>query len=171
MTTTDKWPRLIRKIRDINRWSQEQLSEVMGTDQASISRWERGQIQPGMLAQEKLEVLAQEVGLQSLSGIELLVKASPFPMMLVSQERMVIAASASSGFTVGLSVVDQTPQAERDNLNAFHAYLTSGGFWSLGETLNVEPLKYSFVSGMQMAGAVVVPIIVRGEVYALVQKA
>ena len=170
MKTKNKWSVLIRKIRAINRWSQEELSHVMGTDQATISRWERGQILPAAQTQEKLEALAEQVGLQSLSGIELLVNASPFPMILVDQLQMVVAASASSGFVTGVSTIDQTPEDEREHLNAFHAHLTATGFWNLAETLTVDPLNYEYDKSITTTAAVVVPLVVRGEVFALVQK-
>jgi transcriptional regulator with XRE-family HTH domain len=167
MQTAPSWPELIRQIRAVRRWSQEALAEQMQTDQATVSRWERGIVQPGFAAQRKLEFVAQEAGLQSLNGIERVVQCSPYPMLLVDRNLQVIAASASSGFLAGQSVVQQTPHDERAYLKSFAASLEEGGFW---RTDAQSVIDYAFERGTEIAGAVVVRVTARGEVYAVVQK-
>lgn len=94
------WSALIRQIRAASHWSQDELAERMQTDQTTISRWERDLVTPGPAARRKLDSLAKELGLKSLAGVELMVRASPFPMILVNRAMLVVAASASSGFNV-----------------------------------------------------------------------
>jgi transcriptional regulator with XRE-family HTH domain len=167
MQAASSWPELIRQIRAVRRWSQEALAEQMQTDQATVSRWERGVVQPGFGAQRKLEFIAQEAGLQSLNGIERVVQCSPYPMLLVDRNLQVIAASASSGFLAGQSVAQQTPQDEQAYLQAFAAGLEEEGFWRTDADSAIE---YAFARGTEIAGAVVVRVTTRGEVFAVVQR-
>lgn len=161
------WPGLIRSIRKVRRWSQEELAGQLQSDQATISLWERGVVTPGFAAQQRLELLAAEAGLQSLAGIEAVVRASPYPMLLVDSQSTVVSASASSGFQAGMTVGEQTPQDERPHLDRFNAELTAKGFWEAG---HAQAADYAFQRGIEVAGAVVVPVVVRGEVFAVVQK-
>jgi len=163
----DTWQALISQLREHRRWSQEALAERLQTDQATISRWERGAVQPGFAAQRKLEALAHEAGLQSLNGIERVVQCSPFPMLLVDRTLQVIAASPCSRFVAGKSVVQQTPDDERAHFIAFAERLEQLDFWCSGSDKAIE---YSFARGLEVAGAVVVPVMARGEVFAVVQK-
>ena len=167
MRHPDSWQALIRQLREHRHWSQEALAEQLQTDQATVSRWERGTVQPGFAAQRKLEALADAAGLQSLNGIERVVQCSPFPMLLVDRTLQVIAASASSGFVAGRSVDQQTPEDERTHFKAFAERLEQQGFWSRECE---EVMEYSFARGLDIAGAVVVPVMARGAVYAVVQK-
>ena len=165
--TQDRWPALIREIRSARHWSQAELGEQLATDQASISRWERGVICPGYDVQQQLEALAQQFGLQSLFGVEMVVRASPFPMILVDRSLLVVAASASSGFVTGKTCVDQAAPDERRYLAAFTAELEKQDFWSASAGTRIN---YAFFRGVEVAGAVLVPVVVRGEVFAVVQK-
>jgi transcriptional regulator with XRE-family HTH domain len=169
MTAPDsnRWPGLIRDIRHARHWSQAELGEQLGTDQASVSRWERGVIHPGFEIQQQLEALAQQTGLQSLFGLETVVRASPFPMILVDRSQMVVASSASSGFVSGKTCVEQAAPDERRYLAAFAEELKKQDFWSASSGTRID---YAFFRGVEVAGAVLVPVVVRGEVYALVQK-
>ncbi|MDP3520696.1 MAG: helix-turn-helix transcriptional regulator [Hydrogenophaga sp.] len=170
MNVGNPWSVLIRQLRASLHWSQADLAARMRTDQATVSRWERGVFLPSPSARRTLEKLALDAGVQSLAGVELIVHVSPFPMILVDRHRVVIAASATSGFLRGRSVVDQTPDDERPHLIAFCEALDDGGFWDLATQSVPGKLDYAFERGIETAGAVVVPVVVNGDTYALVQK-
>lgn len=165
--SSNRWPAFIREVRAAKHWSQADLGAFLDADQASVSRWERGLVLPGFEVRKQLESLAEEVGLQSLCGIEMIVRASPFPMILVDSGLLVVAASASSGFVSGKTCIEQTPEDERAHLVAFVEELRRVDFWSTAEGRSFD---YSFARTAEVAGAVLVPVTVRGEVYAVVQR-
>ena len=170
MTEQKSWSALIRQIRSARHWSQDALAEYMQTDQTSVSRWERGLVVPGPAARRKLDSLANDLGRQSLAGVEPMVRTSPFPMILVARSMQVVAASASSGFHPGRSVLEQTPADEHQHFLLFYQALERQGFWEMASVHIGDSIEYAFERGVEIAGAVVVPILVGGETYALVQK-
>jgi len=52
------WPSLIKKLRKCRKWSQTHLSEILGVDPTTISRWERGRDTPSLAFQKLLKVHA-----------------------------------------------------------------------------------------------------------------
>jgi transcriptional regulator with XRE-family HTH domain len=161
------WARLIRCIRQAAQLSQTELSERLGTDQGTVSRWERGVSIPQHDTQKLLDGLARELGLSSLEDIANIVRFSPFPMILVDRAAIVIAASATSGFSEGLDCIAQTPAEERAYLIAFDRALAESGFWDH----QCSHFEYEFKLDSVVRRAVVVPVPIRGDMYALVQKA
>lgn len=162
------WSALCKNLRQSLNLTQGQMAERLGTDQASISRWERGLTEPQYDMRRVIQGLAQGQGLATLDDIVTAVRLSPFPMMLVDHKNRVIAASSSSGFTPGLSALDQTPANERDNLLRFDALLKAEGFWDR----RCDHLEYvTEINGVPRRAAIVTAIVLRGQVYALVQKA
>lgn len=144
------------------------MAERLGTDQTSVSRWERGLTEPQFEMRRFIEGLAQGQGLATLDHIVIAVRLSPFPMILVDRQNRVIVASATSGFTAGVSVFDETPADERENLEHFNARLESSGFWDH----RCDYLHYEAdINGKRQLAAVVTAIVIRGTIYALVQKA
>jgi DNA-binding XRE family transcriptional regulator len=161
------WARLTKSIRDSHNLSQEQLAEQLGIDQGTVSRWERGLTAPHYDIRKLLDAMARDSGLATLGDLAEMVTASPFPMVLVDHDQVVFAASASSGFVADTSIVEQTPVEERAFLQAFIDRLVAAGFWD-GRTSRVD---YEFTAGDDVRRAVVVAIAVRGQIFALVQKA
>ncbi len=168
MAATDYWAQLCRNLRQALNLTQIQMAERLGTDQTSISRWERGLTEPQYEMRQLIEGLAQGQGLATLDQFVTAVRLSPFPMILVDRKTRVIAASASSGFTPGLSAFDETPEAERGNLGQFNSQLESSGFWDQ----RCDHLHYEAeINGKRQLAAVVTPVVIRGGIYALVQRA
>jgi transcriptional regulator with XRE-family HTH domain len=161
------WAHLIRDLRQIGSLSQTELSDRLETDQGTVSRWERGISTPQHSTRKLIDRIAGELGLATLDDLTTVVRFSPFPMILVAQEGVVIAASATSGFTAGATCIEQTPEEERGHLVEFNEALAEAGFW----TLRCSKIDYEFLSNGQVRCAVVIPISIRGEIYALVQKA
>ena len=168
MEDRDYWAKLCRNLRQALNLTQIQMAERLGTDQTSVSRWERGLTEPQFEMRQLIEGLAQGQGLATLDHIVIAVRLSPFPMILVDRQSRVIAASSCSGFTAGVSVFDETPADERENLEHFNARLESSGFWDH----RCDHLHYEAeINGKRQLAAVVTAIVIRGAVYALVQKA
>jgi transcriptional regulator with XRE-family HTH domain len=168
MEDRDYWAKLCRNLRQALNLTQIQMAERLGTDQTSVSRWERGLTEPQFEMRQLIEGLAQGQGLATLDHIVSAVRLSPFPMILVDRQSRVIAASSCSGFTAGVSVFDETPADERENLEHFNARLESSGFWDH----RCDHLHYEAeINGKRQLAAVVTAIVIRGAVYALVQKA
>lgn len=165
---SDYWSQLCKTLRQSLNLTQGQMAGRLGTDQTSISRWERGLAEPQFEMRQLIEGLAQGQGLATLDHIITAIRLSPFPMILVDRQSRVITASACSGFTPGISVFDETPPAERTNLAHFNAVLEASGFWEQRcDHLNYE----AEINGQHRLAAVVTAIVIRGGIYALVQKA
>lgn len=166
--TSDYWSQLCKSLRQALNLTQAQMAERLGTDQTSLSRWERGLREPQYDMRQLIEALAQGQGLATLDHFVTAVRLSPFPMILVDRQCRVIAASACSGFTPGLSAFDETPPAERENLKQFDNLLDASGFWDQRcDHLNYE----TEINGQRRLAAVVTAVVIRGGIYALVQKA
>ncbi len=161
------WGMLIKSLRVSPQVSQFQLAETLGVDQATVSRWERGLSEPHYEMRKALHGLAKEAGLATLGDLTNIVNFSPFPMILVDRWQEVIAASVSSGFKPSLTVTEQTPPEEQVFLQDFIDQLEATGFWTGG----CAKFEYGFRAETETRRAVVIPITIRGQVFALVQKA
>lgn len=161
------WASLLRELRRVGNVSQVELARQLGINQASVSRWERGLTEPHFDLRRALERMARDLGLPVLDDLATVVRLSPFPMVLVDSGARVIAASKSSGLRTDRTVEEQTPPEEREHLRSFNAALVREGFWQ-----HESPaLEYEVQVDGQVRRAVVVAIAIRGEVFALVQRA
>jgi len=161
------WAKLLKEMRRVRNVSQAELAHQLGINQASVSRWERGLTEPHFDLRRTLERMAREQGLTVLEDAMTAVRLSPFPMILVDRQARVIAASKCSGFQADQTVEEQTPPGELEQLRAFKAALLQDGFWEHRS----PSLDYRVHVDGQLRLAVVTAIVVRGEVFALVQKA
>ena len=143
-----------------------ELSDRLGTDQGTISRWERGMATPQHESRKQIHALARKLCLPTLHDLSSVVHYSPFPMILVDRHMTVIAASVKSGFSVGISCLDQTPEEERPALERFGEALDAVGFWDQ----RCSKFDYEFRAGDELRRAIVIPVSLRGDVFALVQK-
>lgn len=164
---TPYWGSLIIQLRQKKAWTQEQLAEILKTDQATVSRWEHGVTEPRNEVRIRLECLAKEANLSRLEDALTFVRSSPFPMILVNKTNVIVAASASSKFQEGKSCEEQAPEEEQSCLRDFKDHLAASGFWQM----QVARIDYEFVGEDEPRRAVVTPLSLWGETYALVQKA
>lgn len=160
------WSAIIRNLRIALHATQADLATQVGTNQATVSRWERGASVPHVEARRLLEDLCRRHGLGLVNDFATMVNASPFPMILVNRDGTVVAASASSGFVAGVSAMEGTPPEERDLLARFRQSLEEAGFWDKARPRHDYEVR---VRGKSRR-AVVTAVSMRGEVYALVQK-
>jgi len=167
VTTAHYWSGIVRKIRKQAGLSQGELADRLRTDQPTVSRWERRLFVPSPAFQRLIESIATEFGVSTLHDMAAVVMHSPFPMILVSQDMMVIAASSSIGFEVGRTTIEQTPEEVRAFLRQFSEDVAASGFWEQ----RVEKLDYAFCLGEERRKAVLVPVVMQDHVFALVQRA
>ena len=160
------WSRLTRQLRQGLCQSQEQFAATMGTNQATVSRWETGANTPSYEARQRLVRMTGELGLAMLDELADVVRVSPFWMVLADRSGVVVAASASSGLSEGRGTLDQTPNEERDAFKAFEETLAQSGFWN-GQGRRTD---YRFHHNGEVRTAVVMPVTIKGDVYALVQR-
>jgi transcriptional regulator with XRE-family HTH domain len=160
------WSRLTRQLRHALCQSQEQFASTMGTNQATVSRWETGANTPSYDARQRLVQMTGELGLTMLDELVDVVRVSPFPMVLADRSGMIVAASASSGFTEGRSTLEQTPAEERDAFKTFETAIAQAGFWN-GHGRRFD---YRFSHNGEVRFAVVMPVTIKGDVFALVQR-
>jgi transcriptional regulator with XRE-family HTH domain len=161
------WSYLIIQLRRRKHWTQERLAELLQSDQATVSRWEHAVAVPRNPVRFQLESLAREAELSTLDEAINLVRSSPFPMILVDMQRIIVAASSTSGFREDADCHDQTPREEAPHLTAFCDCLDQAGFWEQ----RVARMDYEFITDAERRRAVVTPLTVFGVTYALVQKA
>ena len=161
------WAKLIKSLRYSLHISQNQFSERLDIDQATVSRWERGLTEPQYEMRKILHEMARDAGIATLGDLKCIVNFSPFPMILVDSCQKVHAASMSSGFKTNQSVTEQTPPEEQTFLQNFIDQLEAAGFWE-GECPKFD---YEFRTETETRLAIVIAITIRGEIFALVQKA
>ena len=92
ITTAHYWSAILRKVRRQAGISQSGLADLLGTDQPTVSRWERRLFVPSPAFQRLIESIAGDFGVATLHDVAAMVMHSPFPMLLVSQDMRVIAA-------------------------------------------------------------------------------
>lgn len=160
------WPSLIQAIRRARKWSQTAFATEVDSNQETVSRWERGLVTPSLTKQQTIEQLADGSNVSSLGGIAHIVRLSPYPMLLCDGNDSVIAASMSSGFVEGGSVISQTPGFQQTFFANFAHELRESGFWATsGQSRTYhfhEPEHGDF-------RAVLVTVRVLGAIYCIVQ--
>lgn len=121
---------------------------------------------PSLAKQAQIEALAEQLQLSSINGIALIVRLSPYPMLLCDRKDVVVAASASSGLAEGVAVLPQSPVEQRAYYKSFTQRLISDGFWR--ESGQSRVYQFQSPQGPTLS-AVLVSINVRGVMYCVVQ--
>ncbi len=99
------WADRIVRLRAARGWKQAALAELMGVDQATVSRWERGLQSPDVASRRRLARLYQREHPPGDRVALLAVEASPHPFLAFGGDLAVVAASPSAGdfFGIGLA--------------------------------------------------------------------
>jgi DNA-binding transcriptional regulator YiaG len=165
-TPDDYWASMIAQIRNAMRLNQDELAAMLGSNQSTVCRWEKGESVPSPEKQALIEKIAADANIASIKGLLNIVNGSPFPMILVDRFGGVLAASESSGFKSGSDVLDQTPEEEREHFRAFSASIEASGFWKKDGVR----FDYEFRHGGKARRAIAQSILIRGNVFAVVQR-
>ena len=163
---SDYWANLLVQIRETNGWNQEQLAKELGVSRETISRWEKEQKFPSELNRAAIGKLASKANVESVFGIMQLVEVSPSSMLLTDADDFVLAASKSSGFVSGKTVIEQTPPEEQDNYRGFFEMVKQTGFWEKAG----NSFEYEFQIGNEKRRAVIQSVGSRGYIFAVAQK-
>lgn len=161
------WASLIAQIRTTLNISQEAFAEAVYTNQATVSRWEKGLVVPSYDKQKKIEEMASQAGVSSLGGLVEVIRNSPSRMLLIDKQGFLIAASPSSEWLDNQSVFDQITDKARDNFNEFSSFINSSGFW---ESSGGFRLDNTLDDGERIWQSVVISVVIRSTVYAVVQQ-
>lgn len=89
-----EWAASIRRLRQSNGWKQAVLAELLGVDQATVSRWERGLQTPEVTMRRKLvELMRSRV--PEMDRLPLVsIQTSPNPAIAFDRSLRVLALSA-----------------------------------------------------------------------------
>ena len=85
-------------------------------------------------------------------------------MILLGPGDVVLAASATSGFAEGRTVLEQTPEGERAHYLQFAARLKADGF------VERSPVEYVYREGAEVRGAVLTKLRFGDATFTLVQR-
>jgi len=162
----DYWSSLLLQIRKKNNWNQSHLADQLGVSRETVSRWESGSKYPSIEQQSKIGTMAESLNIASVYGIARVVFMSPFPMILTDKDDVVIAASQTSGFQTGMTVLEQTPRDEHKNYLDFSKTVKDTGFWDKADNV----FEYEFIIATQKRKAIIQSVGSRGHIFALVQK-
>ncbi len=160
------WARSVRSLRHGQAWSQTELAGAIGTTQAVVSRWERGESIPSPPMRKKILALSENIVPKELVALIEVVAHSPFPMILTDQKHMILSASKSSGLKKNVNLFSQTPPDEIAHLRRFSEWLEREQFWTGKRTV----FNYAVNINGESRKAVVNAISAGGAYYALVQK-
>jgi len=164
--TPEYWSSVLIEIRKTKSWNQTELAKALGVSRETVSRWELGLKYPTLENQIRIGELASSLNVASVFGITQIVNISPFPMILTDRDGFVLAASKSSGFTAGRTVIDQTPPEERESFKNFSERVSSTGIWEKSG----NSVEYAVEIGDERRKAVIQSVGSRGHIFALVQK-
>jgi transcriptional regulator with XRE-family HTH domain len=161
------WAALIRQVRLSLSLSQEDFAESVFSNQATVSRWEKGIVIPSYDKQAKIEKLAMDANVASLGGLVEVIRNSPHRIILVDQHNFIIAASASSEWQDNRTVEEQLSQAAWKPFEEASLKLNAMKFW---KGAGGQRADFIFHDGQRRWNSVVVSVSLRGVVYAVVQQ-
>jgi transcriptional regulator with XRE-family HTH domain len=102
-TETD-WGAEIRRFRRLRAVKQTSLAEMLGVDQATVSRWEANRQEPDLGMQRRLRALIQGTGARDEALLRHWVESAVGETALLDASRTLVAASATFLARHGLAV-------------------------------------------------------------------
>ncbi|MBK8158385.1 MAG: helix-turn-helix domain-containing protein [Rhodospirillaceae bacterium] len=85
------WSEIVKTLRDARSLTQTEFAEILGVNQATISRLERGDIKPSPTVQKRLRSLSVED--PSDSSIRAFVNTSPHTVFVISRNLEIVLTS------------------------------------------------------------------------------
>lgn len=161
------WALLIAQIRTSLNLSQEAFAAAIFSNQATVSRWEKGLVVPSYDKQKRIEMLASQGGVASLGGLVEVVRSSPNRMIIVDENDFVIAASGSSEWIDNQFVLDQLSDAAMPAYRELKKIIKECNFWT---SRGGEKIDHSFNDGQRTWVSVIISVAIRGKIYAVIQQ-
>lgn len=161
------WASLIKQVRTSLSMSQESFAEAIFSNQATVSRWEKGLIIPTYDKQAKIEKMAAEANIISLGGLVEVIRNSPHRMLLIDQNHFIIAASSSSEWEDSKYIKDQLSNEGLKEYERISKLLMEKGFW-LSE--GGKRIDSSFNDGKRSWLSVITSITIRNLKFGIVQQ-
>lgn len=104
---TDYWPRLIRALRQREHLTQQALAELLGVDQTSISRWERGRDLPAFSQRQRIrDLYRRHAGSRQDQVTRARVRNGFWPSSLVGPGAVFIEINTRALLEIGLTLTD-----------------------------------------------------------------
>lgn len=100
------WAGRIVRLRAARGWKQAAVAEMLGVDQATVSRWERGLQSPDVAARRRLSRLFLREHPEADRAALLSVEASPYPSLAFAGDLSVVAMSATAASFLGVEAGD-----------------------------------------------------------------
>lgn len=135
MATSFPWHEKLRAFRAARGLTQVALAEMLGVDQATVSRWERGTVAPDFSAQRRLRdlILGEQAGVAR--QLVRLIRGARSPMAAWDENFVRLAASPPIIQALALPLnqiegVDVRPHFTEDHEAVYAAADKHGGFFS-----------------------------------------
>jgi DNA-binding XRE family transcriptional regulator len=128
----DDWTTQLRRFRQLRALKQTALADMLGVDQATVSRWESGRQSPDLGMQRRLRSLMQQAGPQHDVLLKHWINTAVGYTSLSDENRVIVAASPSfcqyhhidPGEIIGMSLVP----AFSEELESLWGIALEGGF-------------------------------------------
>ncbi len=102
----NQWPASIRSFRLRHGFSQQQLAELIGVAQRTVSRWERGDDKPGIPQQIRLRDFGWAPSSTLLRALVATIAYCPVPRALTRSPRLTLQALSAPAIAKRPSVVE-----------------------------------------------------------------
>ena len=106
-------------------------------------------------------------GVASLGGLVQVIRNSPHRMLLVDEHGFIIAASTSSEWIDNQNVIDQLSEKAISNYHKLSKIIDESVFWKRDGGYRLDN---DFDDGEKIWYSVITSVVVRGTIYAVVQK-
>lgn len=101
------WPRRLRSFRDRNGLSQAALADILGVNQKTVSRWERGEDTPSLALRQRLRDLMRRRQTDRRDrALVMRVRNSCWPQTLLTRGAVFLEANAAALVEAGLPFED-----------------------------------------------------------------
>lgn len=135
------WGAEIRRFRRLRAVKQTTLAEMLGVDQATVSRWEGNRQEPDLGMQRRLRALIQGTGTQDENLLRHGVEASVGDTVLIDASRTLVTASATFLARHGIDAIAapglSTTSMFSEELDRAWWYAVERGFFE-GEVASVR---------------------------------
>lgn len=172
---TDSWRHLILSLRKARQLSQAELAEVLGTDQACVSRWERGLTKPQSRSQKKISALAGELERadpdETTSNVaqSIVDSLAGHATAIFDRNEICIAASQNIAHKPGRALAETTSPHERVYLDDWRRFLAEVDFWNTPRATFIYIHQSRPLKGKPpcVIPTLLTSVVINGEIYCM----